>query len=492
MRRPALPRGELASGIVFLDHRHISVSLNGGNRLQTASARFRGSRLIAETQGALTMLKIGRYLSRNCQGVSRRELLVVGGLGVLGFSLADWLRADAARKAGPKRGRHQGETSCIFIFLEGGPSQLETFDPKPNAPADVRGPFGPCATSVSGLNVCELLPMTAQRMHHCALIRSLTGFTGAHTARPALTGGVDALTTYGAVVTRFKGQLGDMPPYVHLGGKLFASPGVGGGKLGAAYDPVEIPDPTGQRVPLPRFSLTADVPAERFKNRRELLGSVDRLRAKTESNPAVERMDAFHQRAVAMLTSAKVREAFDLGKEKESLRERYGANFFGQSLLMARRLIESGTRFVQVKWYDWDGAWDIHGFNSTGFERMEEELCPRFDQGFSTLLDDLRDRGLLDSTLVVVMGEMGRTPKINKWGGRDHWGPSLFALLAGGGVPGGAVVGATDAKAAFPAVDPVYPGELAATLYRLLGIDTNTDPRIRPFIGTSAPVAALV
>jgi uncharacterized protein (DUF1501 family) len=203
-------------------------------------------------------------------------------------------------------------------------------------------------------------------------------------------------------------------------------------------------------------------------------------------------MDAFHQRAIEMLTSTRVRQAFDLAKEKDSLRQRYGANFFGQSLLMARRLIEAGTRFVQVKWYDWDGAWDIHGFNSTGAERMEEELCPRFDQGLSALLDDLHDRRLLASTLVVVMGEMGRTPRINKWGGRDHWGPSLFALLAGGGVPSGAVVGRTDAKAAFPASDPVYPGELAATIYRLLGIDTNTDPRIRPFIGTSAPVAALV
>jgi uncharacterized protein (DUF1501 family) len=159
---------------------------------------------------------------------------------------------------------------------------------------------------------------------------------------------------------------------------------------------------------------------------------------------------------------------------------------------MARRLVEAGTGFVQVKWYDWDGAWDIHGFNSTGVERMEEELCPRFDQGMTALLDDLHERGLLASTLVVAMGEMGRTPKINKWGGRDHWGACLPVLFAGGGVPGGLVVGSSDAKAAYPATNAVYPAELAATLYRLLGIDTNTDPRIRPFIGSAAPVPALV
>ncbi len=438
------------------------------------------------------MLKIGRGHSRNCRGVSRREILQVGTLGVLGLSLADWLRADAGPAAKPRPAKRRSETACIFIFLEGGPSQLETFDPKPNASGDVRGPFGPCATSVPGLQICELLPSLAARMDRCALIRSLTGFTGEHTARPALTGGVKNLITYGSVVTRFKGQLGDMPPYVHLGGKLFNSPGIGAGALGPACDPIEIPDPTGRRIDLPQFSLSADVKAERFHDRQKLLASVDRMRAAAHSSAAVDKMDSFHQRAVNMLTSPKVREAFDLAKEKGSARERYGANFFGQSLLMARRLVEAGTRFVQVKWYDWDGAWDIHGFNSTGVERMEEELCPRFDQGLSALLDDLRERGLLDSTLVVVMGEMGRTPRINKWGGRDHWGASLFSLLAGGGAPGGVVVGSTDDKAAYPATDPVLPGELAATLYKLLGIDTNTDPRVRPFIGTSAPVAALV
>jgi uncharacterized protein (DUF1501 family) len=432
------------------------------------------------------MLNVGRVLSRNCQGVSRREILQVGGVGLLGLSLAGTLRAEESR------GKRRGEVSCIFIFLEGGPSHLEMFDPKPNAPADVRGPFGSIPTKVAGARVGELLPMMAERLDRCAVIRSLTGFTTGHTSRPAVTGLPESRTTIGAVVARLKGEIGDMPAYIHLGGKLFNSPGVGGGVLGPAYEPVMVPDPTGTRVPLPQFALTADVSADRFQQRNDLLGAIDQMRARANASPAVERLDSFHQRAVGMLTSARVREAFDLAREKEPMRARYGANFFGQSLLMARRLVEAGTRFVQVKWYDWDGAWDIHGFNSTGMERMEEELCPRFDQGMSALLDDLADRGLLDTTLVVAVGEMGRSPKVNKWGGRDHWGNCLFALLAGAGIPAGTVVGTSDATGAYPAVDPVLPGELAATVYRRLGIDTNTDPRIRPFIGTAAPVPALV
>jgi hypothetical protein len=440
----------------------------------------------------IAMLTIGQVISRNCQGFSRRELLQVGGLGILGLTLADGFRSEQVRGANTSSPKRRADNACIFIYLEGGPSQLETFDPKPFAPSDIRGPYGSIATSVSGTRIGELLPMMAQRMHRCALIRSLTGFTGAHTSRPVLTGSVDSPTTYGAVVTKLRGDTGSMPPYVHLGGKLFNSPGVGGGVLGSAYDPVEIPDPTGSKVQLPQFALTADVSADRFQQRRHLLTAIDRLRAGAQANAGLVKMDAFQQRAVTMLTSTRVRDAFDLSRETEATRRRYGANFFGQSLLMARRLVEAGTRFVQVKWYDWDGAWDIHGFNSTGVERMEEELCPRFEHGMTALLDDLHERGLAASTLVVAAGEMGRTPKLNKWGGRDHWGHCLFALLSGGGVPGGAVIGESDAWAGYPATHPVYPAELAATLYRLLGIDTNADVRIRPFIGSAAPVAALV
>jgi uncharacterized protein (DUF1501 family) len=435
------------------------------------------------------MFNIGRGVSRNCQGITRRELLQVGGITVLGVGLAHLLRSEASA---PAVHRPRSEKSCIFIFLEGGPSHIDLFDPKPNAPDYIRGPYGTIASSVPGTQIGELLPMMAERMHRVALIRSLTGFTTGHTARPALTGLATSLTTYGAVITRLKGAIGDMPPYVHLGGRIFNTPGIGGGVFGAACDPIEIRDPFGRQVGLQQFALTADVTPARFHQRRELLSAVDQARAQANRSRAIESMDTFQQRAANILTSATVRNAFDLAQEPATLRTRYGASHFGQSLLMARRLVEAGTRFVQVKWYDWDGPWDIHGFNSTGIERMEEELCPRFDQGLSTLLDDLHERGLLASTLVVVVGEMGRTPRINHWGGRDHWGDALFAILAGAGVPGGIVVGSTDAHAASPATFPVQPAELAATIYRVLGIDTNTDPRIRPFIGAAAPVPALI
>jgi hypothetical protein len=429
------------------------------------------------------MLKIGNVTAGNCAGPSRRELLQVGGLGLLGLTLADGLRAGARRPAGRKR----REPACIVLWLDGGPSHFETFDPKPDTSDSVRGPYSAIKTNVSGVHFSELMPMVARQMDRCAVIRSLTHRTDAHAPIPMLTG-VVGTTSYGAVVTRLKGHAGDMPPYVHLGSHL----GVGGGALGAAYDPVEVRDPTGTRLQLPQFALRADVSAERFRQRRALLASIDRMRAR--AGKSVEKMDTFYRRAVDMLTSPKVREAFDLTREKDALRERYGANFFGQSCLLARRLVQAGTRFVQVRWYDnvaFD-AWDVHGADLAGMARMEQHLCPRLDQGLSALLDDLKDRGLLDSTLVVVLGEFGRTPKINRFGARDHWPYCFSVLLAGGGVPGGTIVGASDREGAYPSNRPVSPAELAATLYRLLGIDTNTDPRIRPFIGPAQPVGELI
>lgn len=435
------------------------------------------------------MLRLGQAIGRNCAGVSRRDLLQMGGLSILGLSLADCLRAESAQlKVRP--GARVRDRSCIFLWLDGGPSHFETFDPKPNTPDTVRGPYGVIRTRVPGIQVSELLPLVANEMEHCALIRSLTHNTDAHYAAPMLTGFPTSTTAYGAVVARLKGGSREMPPYVHLGSKL----PVGGGTLGAAFDPLEVSDPTGSKVQLPQFSLAAEISPDRFHDRRRLLGTIDQWRAEMHASPAIEKMDGNYQRAVNLLTSPRVRDAFDLDREPDALRERYGANFFGQSCLLARRLVEAGTRFVQVKWYEgpaFDG-WDVHGADLAGLIRMEQHLCPRLDQSLSALLIDLRQRGLLDSTLVVVCGEFGRTPKINKYAGRDHWPYCFSALLAGGGVPGGTVVGASDREGAYPAHSPVRPPEFAATLYRLLGLDTNTDPRIRPFIQNALPVAELV
>ncbi len=429
------------------------------------------------------MLHVGQAVVRNCQGVTRRELLQVGGLSLLGLALPDMLRAGDSRSAKTR------EVSCIFLWLDGGPSHLETFDPKPNTPDTVRGPYGTIRTNVTGIHLSELLPLTAKHIDKCAIIRSMTHGVDAHAPIPMLTGFNGVSTSYGAVITKLLGHTQEMPPYVHLGAKL----AVGGGALGAAYDPVVIADPTGSKLELPQFALSADISADRFRQRRELLAAVDRLRMRLDTSRDVEKMDSCYQRAIDMLTSSKVREAFDLAKEKEDLRNRYGANFFGQSCLLARRLVEAGTRFVQIKWYDDVAfhAWDVHGADLAGMARMEQQLCPRFDQGFTALLDDLQQRGLLATTLIVVAGEFGRTPKINKYGARDHWPHCFSVVLAGAGVPGGIVVGASDREGGYPANNPVRPPELAATLYRRLGIDTNLDPRVRPFIQTASPVAEL-
>ncbi len=436
------------------------------------------------------MLNVGAVTVPNCQGVTRRHLLQVGGLGVLGLTLADCWRTQSLLAA-PAAARHR-EKSCIFLFLSGGPSHLETFDPKPGAPVNVRGPYGTIRTSVPGIQISELLPRIAQQIDRCSLLRSMTSKDGGHSGTFMLSGGSKAAASYGAVLSRLKGpSRAGMPAFVHVGpnGYLPAA-----GSLGTVCAPIVMNDPSGKQVQLPQFALTADVSRNRFQQRRDLLDAIDKVRAQVHASQAVEQMDASYQQAVNLLTSDKVRSAFDLSKEPEALRGRYGGSIFGQSCLLARRLVEAGTRFVQVNWYGepaWHG-WDVHGADLPGLARMESPLCPRLDQGLSALLQDLHQRGLLASTLVVVTGEFGRTPQINKYGGRDHWPQCFSVLLAGGGVPEGAVIGASDNKGALPTNRPVSVPELAATLYRLLGVDTNGDPRIRPFIGDATVVSELV
>ena len=442
------------------------------------------------------MLKFGRATSKNCQGISRREVFQVGGLNLLGLSLAESLRRNAAAAESPRQ-----ERSCVFIWLNGGPSHFETFDPKPDTDDSVRGPYGSIQTPVAGVHLSELLPMLARRMEKFSVIRSMSHKNGSHNSTAMLTGFDNKLETFGAVVTKLKGADRAMPPYVHVG----STPGdgsqvtsnidrVGGGTLGSAYSPISVRDPSGKKVELPDFSLSADISADRFQQRQALLDAVDRTRRQLDESPAVEKMDTYYRRAIEMLTSTRVRDAFDLENERPQLRMQYGANFFGQACLMARRLVEAGTRYVQIKWYDvvaFD-AWDCHGAELPGMMRMEQQLCPRLDQGLAAFIDDLDDRGLLDSTLVVVAGEFGRTPKINKSGARDHWPHCFSALMAGGGIPGGTIVGSSDRKGAYPARRPVSPTEFAATIYERMGVDTTNDIRIRPFINNALPVGELI
>ncbi len=431
------------------------------------------------------MFNIGNAASKHCQGVTRRAILQVGGLGAIGLTLADAFAARASSGA-PTR-----ERSCIFIFLSGGPSHFETFDPKPSAPSDIRGPYGVIPTRVPGIQISELLPQVARHMDKCSLIRSMTSADGAHSGAFLLSGGTRGAASMGAVLQRLGGAgSAGVPPFVHVGPTGYLP---GAGNLGTAFSPFLVAHPTRQ-VQLPEFTLSATVSAQRFQSRRDLLGAVDQTRAAWQSNAAVGEMDNNFRRAADLLTSDRVRSAFDVSLEPPELRARYGGNIFGQSCLLARRLAEAGTRFIQVNWYGepaWHG-WDVHGADLPGLGRMESPLCPRLDQGLSSLLEDLHQRGLLDSTLVVVTGEFGRTPRINQYGGRDHWPQCFSVLLAGGGVPGGLVVGASDNQGGYPAFRPVQVPELAATIYRLMGINTNTDLRIRPFIGEAAPMPELI
>lgn len=430
------------------------------------------------------MLRIGTTTDRNCQGLTRREILQVGGLGALGLTLGQV----PALPANPGKGR---EPSCIFIFLSGGPSHLETFDPKPVAPVNIRGPYGTISTKVPGIQIGELLPQIAEHMDKCCILRSMTS-RDEHAGNTMLSGGSKFVASYGAVLAKLQGSgRTGMPPFVHVGYQGYLP---GAGTLGNSYNPILVQDPSGKQVQLPQFALSVDVTADRFQQRRELLGAIDKTRAQWQSAGVVEKMEGNYQRAINLLTSDKVRSAFDLSKEPDGLRSQYGGSVFGQSCLMARRLVEAGTRFVQVNWYSepaWHG-WDVHGADLPGIARMESPLCPRLDQGLSALLTDLDQRGLLASTLVVVTGEFGRTPQINKYGGRDHWPRCFSVLFAGARVPGGSIVGASDSTGGYPTDRPITVPELAATIYRLMGIDTNTDPLIRPFIGEAAPIAELV
>jgi hypothetical protein len=427
------------------------------------------------------------YLSNG--EVHRRDFLRIGTAGFAGLTLAGALRA---AQANGRSSTTPAARSCIFIFLAGGPSHLETFDPKPGAPLNVRGPWGAIPTAVPGTLFGEMLPELARAADKFSLVRSLHHTNSLHQPWPMMTGNMQHRISHGAAVSYLKrGAELAMPGHVHLGPRL----SVGAGPLGRSAEPLEIANPLSVAGSLDEFTLSHDIDPDRLDDRQHLLQSIDALRRMADGSPAVRSQDAAYRRAIDLLTSTRVRDAFDLAHESEPLRDRYGANRFGQSCLLARRLVEAGTRFVQIVWYDREDGfavgWDVHGDDLAGLVRMEQQLCPRFDQGLSALLADLDARGLLSSTLVCAAGEFGRTPHISKLGGRDHWPYCFSALLAGAGVPGGTFVGASDARGAFPADRPVSPADFASTLYQILGIDAADDDRLRPAIFEGRPIDEL-
>jgi hypothetical protein len=439
------------------------------------------------------MILVGRQPQRTCQTLSRRAFLQIGGSTVLGLSLADVLRLQA-HAGTPMAGTAK---SVIFIWLWGGPSQLDTWDPKPDAPLEFRGPLSAIPTRVPGLRVGELFPEMAKCIDLFSVLRTLhtssndhgvagtVGLTGSAAGGvdlggKALPGGTRPAT--GSVVARVRGSKPPLPPFLVLGGKLHqgkkAITGEGGGALGALCDPFRLEYDSVEGFKIPALQLPEDLTPERLGDRQKLLHALDGLQRQSDLLRSARAIDEYRAQAFALLTSPASRKIFDLSQERQAVRDRYGQTRFGSSCLLARRLVEQGVPFVQVNWSDHveaeedsgDGGWDHHYRN---FQIMQDRQAPWLDQTLSALLTDLRDRGLLERTLVIAVGEFGRMPKINANAGRDHWEHCYSALIAGGGIRGGRAVGSSDARAEHPRDLPVTPADLAATIHHCVGITSE-------------------
>lgn len=440
-------------------------------------------------------------------GMGRREFLRAGSLGFFGLTLPQLLQGQALASA--KRPTRRPR-ACILLFMWGGPAHQDTWDLKPAAPREFRGEFRPIDTKVSGLQICEHLPLLARQADKLNLIRSVTHTDVDHGTAThfLLTGhGVPNRTGpehedwphYGSLLaSQGRGQ-GPLPPFVSMMPRVPGtvprfveqSRGRGAGLLGARWEPMRIDDDaSAPDYRVADFSLRADVPAERLDRRRALLRQIDQQRRTLDQRgEKLAVLGEHYERAFSLLNAQGVTEAFDLSREEPKLRDRYGRNIHGQAVLQARRLVEAGVPLVTVFWQN-DGIkdvsvyWDTHSRN---FIDLKSRLCPVTDQAFSALLDDLGQRGMLDDTLVVWTGEFGRTPKIGQRNsdagagqdGRDHWPGVFTTVLAGGGTRGGVVHGSSDRFAAFPSTDPVRPADLAATIYHCLGIDPRTEIRDR-------------
>jgi hypothetical protein len=456
---------------------------------------------------------LGRRV-RLCDGVSRREALRVGGLGFTGLMWSDCLRAHAERR--PAAGRVGRARACIVVYSYGGPSHLDILDLKLDAPREIRGEFRPAATSVPGVAITEHLPRLARLAHHYAIVRSVTHRDNDHAigAYLALTGyshprndvlGIEPpaspqdLPSLGSVVSRLRPAQRPVFSYVTLGELRHLghhdSMGQNAGCLGRLYDPFTVPfvRPGNGALDLSGVaSVMARVDAGQMDSRRALRRQMERAAPALEATAGMRNLDGFTRRAFELLAAPASRDAFDVGKEPQRVRGLYGPTPFAQSCLLARRLVEAGVPLVTVYSFG-NRDWDTHGGN---FPALRETLLPPTDRGLSALLHDLHSRGLLDETLVVWMSEMGRTPRVNGGGGRDHWSFCYSVLLAGGGVRGGQVYGSSDRSAAYPSTNPVSPADLAATIYHCLGIDPRghlTDQQGRPLVvGSGTPIHALV
>jgi uncharacterized protein (DUF1501 family) len=458
------------------------------------------------------MLSIPGQPGATCDGVSRRELLRVGGAGLLGLSLSNILAMEARGQATPKGKKIAGFGSAknfIFIFLQGGPSHIDIWDPKPDAPDNIRGQFKPIATKIPGCQVSEVMPNLAQVLDKATLIRSVS-YTPAglfnHTAAiyQMMTGYTPDKVSpsgqleppnrsdypcIGAEISRILPPDGPMLPFVMLPRPLQESGVIGkggsAGFLGAAYDPYYMFQDPATKFSTDDLALRQGIDQARMQRRATLLQKVDAQMPEIERAVSEYALDAYDKKALELVISGRARNAFNLDEEKPELRDRYGRHTFGQSLLLARRLIEAGTRVVQVNWpavangNPLVDAWDTHAAN---FGPLRNLHCPKLDSALPALLADMDSRGLLKDTIVLAIGEFGRSPKMgvstsgntNGPDGRDHWPYCYTGLIAGGGIARGAVYGKSDKTASSPADNPVHPIELLATVYHAMGIDPGT------------------
>ncbi|HZU38904.1 MAG TPA: DUF1501 domain-containing protein, partial [Gemmataceae bacterium] len=456
------------------------------------------------------MLNLHTSGGRLCDGLSRREILRAGSLGLLGLSLPELLRSRQAQAAQPaRRGKAK---SCIILFLLGGPPQHSTWDPKPEAPAEIRGEFKPISTTVPGLTVGELMPRTARIAHKLCVLRAMSSRDNAHsssgyymhTGHPhapmnfenANPGPPNDYPSLGAMIRWLKGDRDGLPAAMMLPNHIFNTdgsvwPGQDAGFLGHRYDPwLFTCNPATPKFRIPEFSLPGDVPPVRLEGRHALLQQINRHLNQVERSGILSQFDRQSQQAFDLLRSSKARQAFNLEQEPAIVRDRYGRSPFGQSCLLARRLIQAGVSLVQVNWYRGPNeppdnpCWDSHTKEAP---RLKTVLMPAFDQGYAALLTDLSDRGLLQETLVVCMAEFGRSPKINSAAGRDHWGYVYPAVLAGGGIRGGQVYGSSDKVGGQPKEGLVRPEDLTATILHCLGFEPET--AMQDSLGRPLPIS---
>lgn len=423
-------------------------------------------------------IELGQHL--DCEGTTRRDFLRIGGLSALGLTLPGLLQASAQDVHGAASRKR--ETAIILLWMGGGPSHIDTFDPKPEATQEIRGPFKAIPTNVAGIQISEHLPKLAKQMDKYSILRSVTSPDGTHeTATHYLLTGYPfnpalEFPGYGSVVAREKGFQNAMPPYAMFGG--MPNMHGGGGYMGAVYNPFIINgDPNNTNFSVEDVAPPPGVDIVRMERRHLLRDALDKWqRDKETASKSAQTMDEFYQRAYSLITSPMAKKAFNLKEEPDKIRDEYGHHYFGQSCLLARRLVEAGVRCVSINY----NGWDTHTDN---FNALKNGLLPPLDSGYAALLNDLKRRGLLNTTLVVWMGEFGRTPRINSSAGRDHWPGAISVCMGGGGIKTGMVVGSSNASGESPKDRPLRVEDVAATIYRAVGINFDKEymtPQERP------------